>query len=103
VRRLAPRPLRSVLGEATRQAIPAGTLARVQSCWAEVTGPAVAHEAQPVGERDGVVIVRCRSAVWAQELELLGESLRAELGAALGDHSAVRELRFVVGSGERAG
>ena len=29
------------------------------------------REAEPVSERDGIVTVACRSAVWAQELDLM--------------------------------
>jgi predicted nucleic acid-binding Zn ribbon protein len=45
-----------------------------------------------VAERDGVVTVACRSAVWAQELELMSEAVRERLNAALG-RPAVRRLR----------
>ena len=97
MRRLAPRPLRAALGEALPAAAPAGLLARVQTAWPEVAGPAVAAEAEPVSERDGVVTVACRAAVWAQELELLGGDLTDRLNGALGT-PAVAGLRFVVRS-----
>jgi predicted nucleic acid-binding Zn ribbon protein len=60
--------------------------------------------AAPVSERDGVVTVACESAVWAQELELLGPDLLTRFGAALANEprppagGSVRKLRFVVGS-----
>ena len=98
MRRLAPRPLRKVLEEVTREAAPSGTLARVQSAWKEVAGDEVTVQAEPVSERDGVVTVRCVSGAWAQELELLAPDLLERLGHALGDPSQVRSLRFVVGS-----
>jgi predicted nucleic acid-binding Zn ribbon protein len=98
VRRLAPRPLGKVLEEVTREVAPSGTLARVQSAWKEVAGAEVAAQADPVSERDGAVTVRCSSGAWAQELELLAPDLVERLGNALGDPSAVRSLRFVVGS-----
>ena len=101
MRRLAPRPLASVLQEVAETATPATVLARVQACWTEVAGEAVSAEAEVVAERHGVLTIRCRSAIWAHELELLGEDLRERLSAAVGEASAVRELRFVVGSGER--
>jgi predicted nucleic acid-binding Zn ribbon protein len=99
VRRLAPRPLRRALEQALSEAAPAGLLARVQAAWAEVAGAAVAEESSPVAERGGTVTVACRSAVWAQELELLGEDLTARLNTHFGDAPdgpSVTGLRFVV-------
>jgi predicted nucleic acid-binding Zn ribbon protein len=99
VRRLAPRPLRRALDQALSEAAPAGLLARVQAAWAEVAGQAVAEESSPVAERGGTVTVACRSAVWAQELELLGEDLTDRLNACVGaapDARPVTGLRFVV-------
>jgi predicted nucleic acid-binding Zn ribbon protein len=98
VRRRAPRPLAAALAAALPAARPAGLLAQVQSGWADVVGPALAAGAAPVAERDGVVTVACESAVWAQELELLGGDLCARLNAAVGGGRIAR-LRFVVGSG----
>jgi len=87
---------------------PATLLARVQSAWEAVAGTGLAASARPVAERDGVVTVGCESAVWAQELELLGPDLVTRLNDALapaGGPSAreaepgpVARLRFVVGS-----
>jgi predicted nucleic acid-binding Zn ribbon protein len=99
VRRPAPRPLRHALDEALSHAAPTGLLPRVQAAWGEVAGPAVAEEASPVSEREGIVTVACRSAVWAQELELLGGDLTARLNARLGaagEGPPVTRLRFVV-------
>ena len=102
MRRLAPRPLSTAIEAVTRRVAPAGTLPRTQACWEEVAGPRAAAEAQPVAERDGVLTIRCTSAVWAQELELLSADLLERLREALGDPSAVRSLRLVVGSAEGA-
>ena len=99
MRRLAPRALGQALEQALSEAAPAGLLARVQTAWGEVAGQAVAEESSPVAERGGTVTVACRSAVWAQELELLGEDLTARLNARLGaapDARPVTGLRFVV-------
>jgi len=101
MRRLAPRPLAQALAGVTATLAPATTLARVQSCWNEVVGEGVGAESRPVAERDGVVTVACRSAVWAQELELLGPELAERLNAALSDdggRGAVEALRFRVGT-----
>lgn len=100
MRRPAPRSLASALREVTEQAAPATALARVQGCWRDALGEQLAAEAEPVSEREGTVTVACRSATWAQELELLGPELTARLNAALtqgGGGLELRGLRFVVG------
>jgi predicted nucleic acid-binding Zn ribbon protein len=104
MRRLAPRALSLALEGVVRGAEPTTLLARVQGVWAEVAGPGLAAAATPVSERDGLVTVACESAVWAQELELLGPDLLTRFGTALGGESgapasgSVKKLRFVVGS-----
>jgi predicted nucleic acid-binding Zn ribbon protein len=83
--RTEPRPLAlSVMGLAESLA-PVTPLARVQRAWSGAVGPAIAREAEPVSERAGVVTVACRSAVWAQELDLLGPELIERVNEALGD------------------
>jgi predicted nucleic acid-binding Zn ribbon protein len=77
---------------------PPTLLARVQSAWATALGGALAAEAEPRSEREGVVTAACTSSLWAAELELLGADLTASLNAALGSSQArepVRGLRFV--------
>ena len=104
MRRLAPRALSVALEGVVRGAEPTTLLARVQAVWADVAGPGLAAAATPISERDGVVTVACESAVWAQELELLGPDLLTRFGDALGGESdrpaagSVKKLRFVVGS-----
>jgi predicted nucleic acid-binding Zn ribbon protein len=104
MRRLAPRALSVALEGVVRDAEPATLLARVQAVWPVVAGPGLAASAAAVSERDGVVTVACESAVWAQELELLGPDLLTRFGEALAPepgHPAggvVRKLRFVIGS-----
>jgi predicted nucleic acid-binding Zn ribbon protein len=91
------------VGTLRRRLAPAGLLARVQECWTAAAGPLVAQEATALRERDGVVTVGCSSAVWAQELELLGPELRAALNGALtepGGEPPVRRLRFVATGGQ---
>ena len=97
MRRIAPRPLERALEGVAREAAPAGLLARVQAVWPAVAGASVAGEAEPVGERHGVVTVACRSGAWAQELELLAPYLATRLNDALGGPEGrppVRSLRF---------
>ena len=84
MRRPAPRPVAAALAELRRETEPATLLARVQACWAGAVGLAIAAQAEPVGERTGVLTVACRSAVWAQELQLLGPDVLARLNEALG-------------------
>ena len=98
MRRLAPRPLGKALERALPDARPAGLLAEVQSAWPAVAGDALAVSASPVAERGGTVTVECESAVWAQELELLGADLARRLDEAV-TGGRVERLRFIVGSG----
>ena len=81
--RSAPRPLSLALDDLRERLAPATPLAAVQRIWPEVAGPAVAREATPVSERSGVVTISCRSAVWAQELDLLSGQLVEQLNEAL--------------------
>ena len=91
-----PRPIAEAVARVTAAAAPATTIARLQSSWESVAGPVIAAEAEPVSERDGVVTVACRSAVWAGELGLLGPGLVTGLNEAMGS-PVVASLRFVVG------
>ena len=92
------------LEDVVRGAEPATLLARVQAVWPDVAGPGLSGSAAPVSEREGVVTLACESAVWAQELELLGPDLLTRFGDALAAEpgrpagAAVKKLRFVVGS-----
>jgi predicted nucleic acid-binding Zn ribbon protein len=100
VRRSAPRPLATALSRVAAGLAPATTLASVQRCWREVVGEALAAETEPVSERDGTVTVACRSAVWAQELQLLAPDLIERLNGVLLDRGGgppLRGLRFRVG------
>ena len=84
MRRRAPRPIGTALAGVVEDLAPATTLARVQRVWVSAVGEAIAREAEPVAERDGVVTVTCTSSVWAQEIELLAADLVARLNAAIG-------------------
>jgi predicted nucleic acid-binding Zn ribbon protein len=92
MRRLAPRPLGTAVEALAADLAPATPLAAVQGVWAQVVGEVIAGEARPTAERDGVVTVSCRAAVWAQELDLMGPELVTRLNSAL-RHDAVRALR----------
>ena len=104
MRRQGPRPLAAALERVVGELAPPTTLARVQSCWAPVAGEAIAREAEPVAEREGVVTIECRSSVWAQEIELLGADLVERLNEALGPHPGpppVRALKVSAARGRR--
>ena len=96
--RAAPRPLAAALEDVRERLAPATSLAAIQWAWPQVAGPAVAREATPVSERAGVVTLACRSAVWAQELDLLAPTLVEGLNAAL-DGIEVRSLRCIATQG----
>jgi predicted nucleic acid-binding Zn ribbon protein len=95
--RRRPRDLSDVLARMQDDLVPPGLLATVQSHWRPVVGDRVADEAAPVSERGGVVMVRCRSSVWAAELTMMAETLRTELNAHLGTDRQVLALKFVAG------
>jgi predicted nucleic acid-binding Zn ribbon protein len=98
--RRSPRPLAGALRRARKHAEPLTLLAAAQSAWPAAAGARVAAEAEPVAERDGVVTIACRSATWAQELDLLQPELLERLKEALSgagrsaNEATVRALRF---------
>jgi predicted nucleic acid-binding Zn ribbon protein len=92
VRRTEPRPLSHAIATLADRLAPQTTLADVQRVWPAAVGEVIAAQAEPTAERDGVLKVTCSSAVWAQELELMGPELAARINAALGVER-VRSLR----------
>jgi predicted nucleic acid-binding Zn ribbon protein len=94
--RTAPRPLTSALEQLNRTIAPASTLARIQEVWEHAVGPAIAAQARPTAERNGVLTITCAAAVWAQELNLMSGQLIPQLNAALGGEQ-LRELRCRTG------
>jgi predicted nucleic acid-binding Zn ribbon protein len=94
-RRRAPRPIGAAVSAALDGAEPATLLAAVQSAWARAVGAAIAGEATPVAERNGVVTVACRSATWAQELDLLGGRILVQLRENLPSGAPLQGLRFI--------
>jgi predicted nucleic acid-binding Zn ribbon protein len=93
MRNRAPRPLAAAIEIARGRAAPRTPLAAVQQVWREVAGEQVAAASEPVSERDGVVVVRCDGAVWAQELDLMQDRLLEALRDRIGD-VAPNRLRF---------
>jgi predicted nucleic acid-binding Zn ribbon protein len=92
MRRTEPRSLSHAIAALADRLAPQTTLAEVQRVWPAVVGDVIAAQAEPTGERDGVLTVTCSSAVWAQELDLMGPELAGRINAALGAES-VRSLR----------
>ena len=60
--------------------------------WPEAVGEVVAAQAEPTGERDGVLDGHLRVGRLGQELDLMGPELTERINAALGADS-VRSLR----------
>jgi hypothetical protein len=69
---------------------PASLLADVQRVWPQAAGDLVAAQATPTSARAGEVVVTCSSAVWAQELELIGPDVVERLNGLLGAGTVVR-------------
>lgn len=89
-RRPAPRPLSGAFDRVADSVMPQTLLAEVQRVWPDVVGPGLAEVATPVAEKAGVVRVACGSAVWAQELDLMGARVVAALNEAIGREAVVR-------------
>jgi predicted nucleic acid-binding Zn ribbon protein len=96
--RRAPRPIAAALPGLVDRIAPRTPLAAVQLAWSRAVGEAIAAEAAPVSEREGVVTVACRSAAWAEQLDLLQSELLERLRAELNGRSKVAGLRFRVGA-----
>jgi predicted nucleic acid-binding Zn ribbon protein len=92
MRRRDPRPLSHAIAALADRLAPQTTLAEVQRVWPAAVGEVIAAQAEPTGERDGVLTVTCSSAVWAQELDLMGIELVGRINAALGGE-AISALR----------
>jgi predicted nucleic acid-binding Zn ribbon protein len=99
-RRRAPRPLAIAIEALTGRLAPATLLGDVQRVWEQAAGPAIAREAAPVSERAGTVTLVCSSAVWMQEIDLMGPGLVAQLNALLGGER-VKGVRCVATTGRR--
>ena len=96
-RRRSPRPAAGAFQAALQKAAPKTPLATVQAAWAAAVGEQLAAVATPVSERGGTLTIECADAVWAQELDLMQETLLERLREQVGD-GAPRALRFRVNS-----
>jgi predicted nucleic acid-binding Zn ribbon protein len=92
MRRREPRPAGRAVQALAERLAPLTLLADVQRVWEPAVGELVAAQAEPTGEHDGVLVVTCSSAVWAQELDLMAPDLIARLNGLLGAER-VRALR----------
>ena len=92
MRRHQPRPVGQAISALAERLAPQTPLAEVQRVWEAAVGAVVAAQAEPTGEREGVLVVTCSSAVWAQELDLMAPDLLARLNAHL-DGAELRRLR----------
>jgi predicted nucleic acid-binding Zn ribbon protein len=92
MRRRDPRPTGHAIAALADRLAPQTLLGDVQRVWPQAVGEVVAAQADPTGERDGVLVVTCSSAVWAQELDLMGPDLVARLNGLL-EGGTVRALR----------
>lgn len=101
MRQRDPRPLGDALPRVVAQLAPASALASVQMVWSEAVGGAIAAESEPVALRDGTLTVGCRSAVWANELTLLGPQLVERVNGLL-QGSPVTALRCTARPPRRA-
>ncbi len=100
MRRRAPRPVGAAVEALAQRLAPATLLAHVQRVWEEAAGPVIAREAEPLSERDGTVTLLCSSAVWMQEIDLIGPVLVDALNDALGSER-VKAVRCVATAGRR--
>lgn len=85
-RRSAPRAagegFESLLDALSPEDAPDPALLRLQRLWRTAMPEAVARAGTPVALRDGVLLVACRDATWAQELQMLERTLLERLAAA---------------------
>jgi predicted nucleic acid-binding Zn ribbon protein len=95
--RRSPRGVTHALVPLQEAIAPRTLLAEAQAAWPTVVGATIAREAEPVSERAGTLTVRCGAAVWAQELELMGEDIADRLNTILSTGRITR-LRCVVGT-----
>jgi predicted nucleic acid-binding Zn ribbon protein len=100
MRRRAPRSLATAVEALAQRLAPATLLADVQRVWEQAAGAGIAREAKPVSERAGTVTLLCSSAVWMQEIDLMGPVLVDALNEQLGA-DRVHAVRCVATAGRR--
>ena len=82
---------RSRVEALTGRLAPATLLGDVQRVWEQAAGPAIAARGRAGRpSASGTVTLRCSSAVWMQEIDLMGPELVAQLNARSGRARAAR-------------
>jgi len=66
---------------------------KVMLAWKEIVGPANARHSWPLKVKDGILLVGCSSAAWAQTLTLLREQIMEKIVRLLG-RCPLREIHF---------
>lgn len=61
--------------------------------WAAIVGQQIAKETEPVKIEKGVLIVRVRTSVWRNELNMRKQEIMAKLNRHIGS-DAIKEIRF---------
>jgi predicted nucleic acid-binding Zn ribbon protein len=92
----SPRSLSGSLDTLAKRVAPDTMLAEIQRAWPDAVGAAIAQHAKPAAERAGVLTVSCESSVWAQELDLMSQSILERVNEALRTGRITR-LRCVAG------
>jgi predicted nucleic acid-binding Zn ribbon protein len=92
MRRRDPRPVGHAISVLTDRLAPQPLMAEIQRAWPAAVGELVAAHAEPTAERDGVLVVTCSSAVWAQELDLMAPELIERVNGLLAG-GCIRRLR----------
>jgi len=96
--RRSPRGVAAALQELQVELRPETVLAEAQAAWRTAVGDAIAEQAEPVSERAGVLTIACSASVWAQELDLMADSIITPLNRALGaagGHARITRIRCV--------
>jgi len=70
--------------------------ATIWKVWAEVVGPAISRNAQPLWIKSGRLRVMVSDPIWLQELEFLERDMREKLNQRLG-RQAVKKIEFRLG------
>lgn len=95
--RRAPREAATAFRAARDLVAPQTGLATIQSAWSKAVGLQFAAVASPVSERAGTLTIEVSDSVWAQELDLMQDTILERLRETLGE-SAPRALKFRLAS-----
>jgi hypothetical protein len=90
-----PEPIGKVVERAGENRFAKKALPVPIDIWRHAVGPRIAAAAEPVSLDQGVLVVRTSTSVWANELSMLSDPIRAKLEQA---GFPIKRLRFVVGS-----